>query len=173
MKRLTRILAAALVIAGSTGTAAIASPPSPPPGLPLYLALGDSVANGQNSAPPEDIAAYWATVAQWRQNGYVTPFRSYLKGALNCLPASSDRAAEGCRQLQLTNLARSAVPADGSTPEKPGVTSALLIEEQLGVAEDTLEARNGTATRATTSRSSPSRSVATRSSTPSRRWTPP
>ena len=49
MKRLTRLIAvAALVAAGSTGTAvATGSPPAPPPGGPLYLALGDSVANGQ------------------------------------------------------------------------------------------------------------------------------
>ncbi|HET8594855.1 MAG TPA: hypothetical protein VFM07_06380 [Intrasporangium sp.] len=77
-----RLLAAtALVLAGGGGAAAVAAPPQPPPGLPLYLALGDSVANGQNSAAPSDIDVYWAQVALWRQNGYVTPLRAYLKGA--------------------------------------------------------------------------------------------
>lgn len=144
MKRLTRMIAvAALVAAGSSGTAAAtAAPPGPPPGLPLYLALGDSVANGQNSAEPADPADYWDTVAVWRQDGYVTPLRTYLKQALNCLPAASDRAADGCRQLQLTNLARSAVPAIGSSPALPGVTTTSLIAEQLAPAEARLIARN-------------------------------
>lgn len=144
MKRLTRMIAvAALVAAGSTGTAAAtAAPPSPPPGLPLYLALGDSVPNGQSSAEPTDPADYWDAVALWRQGGYVTPFRAYLKQALNCLPAASDRAADGCRQLQLTNLARSSVPAMGTSPGLPGVTTASLIAEQLQPAEAMLIARN-------------------------------
>lgn len=143
MKRLTRLLAAtALVLAGGGGAAAVAAPPQPPPGLPLYLALGDSVANGQNSAAPSDIDAYWAQVALWRQNGYVTPLRAYLKGALNCLPAASPNAADGCKQLQLTNMARSAVPPNGSNPGLNGVTTQSLIVEQLPVAEATLTARN-------------------------------
>lgn len=143
MKRLARLLSATvLVLAGGGGAAAVAAPPQPPPGLPLYLALGDSVANGQNSAAPSDLDAYWAQVALWRQNGYVTPLRTYLKGALNCLPAASPNAADGCRQLQLTNLARSAVPPSGSNPGLNGVTTRSLITEQLPVAEATLTARN-------------------------------
>ncbi|GAA6524711.1 hypothetical protein [Intrasporangium sp. DVR] len=144
MKRLTRFVAIlTLVAAGSAGTAAAtAAPPAPPPGLPLYLALGDSIANGENSNAPADVDDYWVAVAAWRANGYVTPLTAYLKGAMNCLPAASDKAADGCRNLQLTNLARSAVPADGSQPSKPGVTSTLFIQEQLGRAEAILKARN-------------------------------
>lgn len=143
MIRLTRMIAvAALAVAGSTGTAATAAPPATAPGLPLYLALGDSITNGENSAAPSDIDEYWTAVAGWRANGCVTPLTAYLKGAMDCLPAASDQAADGCRQLKLTNLARSAVPADGSQPSKPGVTSTLLIDEQLGAAEATLTARN-------------------------------
>ena len=145
MTRLTRFMAVtALVIASMSGSAAVAqgSPPNPPPGLPVYLALGDSIANGENSDAPQDIDGYWAAVAQWRQDGYVTPFRSYLKTNLDCLPVATDRAADGCRQLQLINLARSAIPAFGTESGKPGVTSQLFIDEQLTPAENLLRARN-------------------------------
>lgn len=144
MKRVRRFIAVVALVAAGSGVAAAATaaPPAPPPGLPLYLALGDSITNGENSDAPSDPADYWAAVAAWRANGYVTPFTSYLKEAMNCLPAASDKAADGCRKLQLTNLARSAVPADGSQASKPGVTSTLFIEEQLAPAEAILTARN-------------------------------
>ncbi|HET8988528.1 MAG TPA: SGNH/GDSL hydrolase family protein [Humibacillus sp.] len=144
MKRWSRIVVpfAVAVLAAVGGSAgAVAGPAGgPPPGLPVYLALGDSIANGQQSAPL--IKDYWTTVAGWRANGYVAQFKSDLVSSLNCLPAHSDAARDGCRQLQLVNLARSAVPAMDGQPEKPGVTTQVVIDEQLPTATAMLEARN-------------------------------
>jgi hypothetical protein len=145
MKRIPGIVAAlALVVAASGGTAAVAaSPPPPVPVRPVYLALGDSMAAGQNSAAPEDdIAAYWRTVDAWKRNGYVTPFAKYLHHELDCLPESA-KASEQCGQLDVINLARSAVPPSDGDPGKPGVTAQAVIDEQLPVAEALIAARNG------------------------------
>lgn len=142
MRRVPGIMAAlALVIAGSGGTAAVAAAPPPPvPVRPVYLALGDSVAAGQNSAAPEDdIAAYWRTVDAWKRNGYVTPFAKFLKHELDCLPESAT-ASDKCGQLDVINLARSAVPDD---PDRPGVTAQAVIDEQLEQAVVLIQARNG------------------------------
>ncbi|TQM64679.1 GDSL-like lipase/acylhydrolase family protein [Humibacillus xanthopallidus] len=145
MLRWSRIVvpfAVALLAVAGGGLAATAATPSgaPPPGLPMYLALGDSIANGQQSAPL--IKDYWTTVAGWRANGYVAQFRTDLVRDLDCLPARSDHAQNGCRQLQLVNLARSAVPPMDGQPEKPGVTTQVVIDEQLPTATATLRARN-------------------------------
>lgn len=142
MRRWSRILSTlGLLVAAAATPAAAAAPPSDPvPGLPLYLALGDSIANGQESAPR--IVDYWTTVAGWQANGYVAQFGDSLKVRLDCLPAASDAARDGCRQLQRLNLARSAVPAMDGQPQKPGVTTGIVIEEQLPVATALLEARN-------------------------------
>jgi lysophospholipase L1-like esterase len=132
------LLLVGLVLApvGSVG----ASPPQLVPGLPAYLALGDSIANGEQSAPV--FADYWQTVDGWRANGYVAQFDAYLVDNLDCLPARSTQAKDGCRQLQLVNLSRSAVPAMDGQPAMPGVTSQLLIDEQLPAAVQLLQARN-------------------------------
>jgi lysophospholipase L1-like esterase len=129
-------LAASGVAAGGMGSA-----PDPIPGLPVYLALGDSIANGQQSADvvPDD---YWATVAAWRAGGYVAQLSTDLKSTLNCLPGRGKRTRPGCRQLQLLNMARSAVPAAVEPPGLPGVTTQLLIDEQLPAATALLEGRN-------------------------------
>lgn len=55
---------------------------------------------------------------------------------------NSDKARDRCRQLQLLNLARSEVPAMDGQPEKPGVTTPIVIDEQLPVATALLRARN-------------------------------
>jgi hypothetical protein len=130
---------ALLAVVGGGGSAS-AQPESPPPGLPVYLALGDSIANGQQSAPL--IKDYWTTVAGWRANGYVAQFRTDLVRDLDCLPARSDAARDGCRQLQLVNLSRSGVPAMDGQPAKPGVTTQTVIDEQLPTATAMLRARN-------------------------------
>ena len=143
MERSLRIVAAlALLVVGvGTPAARAAAPDSTTvPGLPVYLALGDSVANGQQSAPLTDD--YWTTVAGWRANGYVAQFDDSLKTDLDCLPAASANAADGCRQLQLVNLSRSGVPAMDGQPAKPGVTTGILIQEQLPDATALLQARN-------------------------------
>lgn len=149
MSALSRIMVTVALVASTAlgGPAAAATPPGTPglvPGLPVYLALGDSIANGQQSA---DIVAgdYWATVAGWQANGYVAQFADELSTDLDCLPGVGERTADGCRQLQLLNLARSAVPAEVSPPGKPGVTTDLLIAEQLPAATALLGARNGDA----------------------------
>ena len=145
MSRWSRIVVpfvVALLAAVGGGAVATASPPSaaPPPGLPMYLALGDSIANGQQSAPL--VQDYWTTVAGWRANGYVAQFRTDLVRDLDCLPARSDAARDGCRQLQLVNLSRSGVPPMNGQPGKPGVTTQIVIDEQLPTATATLKARN-------------------------------
>lgn len=145
MKRFRGMVAAlALVIAGSGGTAAVAaSPPPPVPVRPVYLALGDSIAAGQDSAAPEDnLAAYWRTVDAWKRHGYVTPFSTYLKHEVNCLPGTAD-ASDQCGSLDVINIARSAVPASDGNAGLPGVTSQAVIDEQLVPAEQLIALRNG------------------------------
>lgn len=146
MKRPVWIVGAvALLVTGLTGLTTPAAQAQsggidPVPGLPVYLALGDSIANGQESAPR--IVDYATTVAGWRANGYVAQFDAVLKDRLNCLPAASTRARTGCRQLQVVNLARSAVPAMNGQPERPGVTTQVVIDEQLPEAVAMLKSRN-------------------------------
>jgi lysophospholipase L1-like esterase len=140
------IVVCAVVVSGVLGGGAAATgagrAPDLVPGLPVYLALGDSIANGQQSADvvPDD---YWATVDAWQADGYVAQFSEDLESTLNCLPGKGKRTRAGCRQLQLTNLARSAVPAAVAPPGLPGVTTKLLIDEQLPAATALLERRNG------------------------------
>lgn len=144
MKRFPGIVAAlAFVIAGSGATAAVAaSPPPPVPVRPVYLALGDSMAAGQNSAAPEDLDAYWRTVDAWKRNGYVTPFSKFLKQELDCLPEKAS-ATDKCGRLDVINLARSAVPPSDGHPGLPGVTAQAVIDEQLEPAEELIALRNG------------------------------
>ena len=131
-----------LLLAAAGGSAAVAATasPGPTPGLPVYLALGDSIANGQESVPR--TADYWSTVADWQANGYVAQFKDSLVGRLDCLPAASTYAESGCAQLQLFNLARSSVPAMNGEPAKPGVTTQVVIDEQLPEAIALLQGRN-------------------------------
>ena len=139
------VVAFALVVSGVLGGGAAAAVPgnSPDlvPGLPVYLALGDSIANGQQSADvvPDD---YWATVDAWQASGYVAQFGKDLESTLNCLPGKGKNTPTGCRQLQLMNLARSMVPAAVEPPGLPGLTTQLLINEQLPAATALLERRN-------------------------------
>jgi lysophospholipase L1-like esterase len=143
VRRWSRVLSTlGLFIAAVATPAAVAAAPAngPVPGLPVYLALGDSIANGQESAPR--VGDYWTTVAGWQANGYVAQFGDSLKGRLACLPAASAASRDGCRQLQRLNLARSAVPEIGGQPAKPGVTTGIVIEEQLPIATALLRARN-------------------------------
>ncbi len=139
------MVACALVVSGIFGGGVAGAVPAPGndpvPGLPVYLALGDSIANGQQSA---DIVAedYWATVDAWQANGYVAQFSDDLETTLDCLPGKGNGTPDGCRSLQLMNMARSAIPAEVEPPGKPGVTTQLLIDEQLPAATALLERRN-------------------------------
>lgn len=146
MKRFRGLMAAlALVIAGSGSTAAVAaSPPPPVPVRPVYVALGDSIAAGQDSAAPEDnLAAYWRTVDAWKRHGYVTPFSTYLKHEVNCLPETANASEQQCGPLDVINLARSAVPASDGNAGLPGVTAQAVIDEQLVPAEQLIALRKG------------------------------
>jgi lysophospholipase L1-like esterase len=135
------VLIAALLAGGSPASAS-RSEDGLVPGLPVYVALGDSIANGQQSADavPGD---YWATVAAWQANGYVAMFGTYLAQNLDCVPGRGPATGAACRQLQVLNLARSAVPPEVEPPDgRPGVTTQIVIDEQLPVAVPLLRARN-------------------------------
>jgi lysophospholipase L1-like esterase len=134
------VLLLLLAAAGSSPALAASAPPNPTPGLPVYLALGDSIANGQESAPA--AGDYWGTVANWQANGYVAQLHDHLKAKLDCLPAASTNPEAGCRQLRLLNLSRSSVPEMNGAPAKPGVTTQVMMDEQLPQAIALLQARN-------------------------------
>jgi lysophospholipase L1-like esterase len=125
MRRLIRAtaLVAALTLAAVGITLPASARTEPVPGLPVYLALGDSWAYGQGAANP-------AT------GGYVAQLHDALQGDLDCLPARSANAADGCKHLQLVNLGRP------GTETRPGVTAPIVAEEQLPVAVPMLRARN-------------------------------
>ena len=116
------VIAAAALVA-TVLVAPVSARPELVPGLPVYLALGDSWAWGQGPADP-------AT------EGYVPQLQQELRVDLDCTPALSTMARGGCKHLQLLNLGRPA------TDELPGVTAPIVAEEQLPIALPLLEARN-------------------------------
>ena len=127
MRRLTRLWVVGMtVMLVAAATASASARPVLVPGNPVYLALGDSWAYGQGASDP-------AT------DGYVGRLTMDLVEDLDCLPAASDKAADGCKHLQVLNLARPA--RDGL----PGVTAPLVASEQLPVAVPLLASRNGDA----------------------------
>ncbi len=117
----TLLTTVALATAGLAAPAAATTDAIP--GLPVYLALGDSWAYGQGAADPAS-------------GGYVGQFDEALQEELDCLPAASNQAANGCKHLQLVNLARPATDA------LPGVTTPAVASEQLPVAIPMLQSRN-------------------------------
>jgi lysophospholipase L1-like esterase len=66
----------------------------------------------------------------------VPQLHASLQTGLDCLPAKSENAADGCKHLQLVNLGRP------GTATLPGVTAPAVAAEQLPVALPMLEARN-------------------------------
>jgi len=96
------------------------------PGLPVMVGLGDSWTYGQGAADP-------AT------GGYFAVTNEALKAELDCLPAASSNARDGCKHLQQDNIARPAVPG------RPGVTTDAVIHEQLPEILPVIAARNGDA----------------------------
>ncbi len=103
-----------LLLAGSVGAAAAKqSPPSDAP-VPLYLALGDSLATGAGASDPARTA-------------YVPLFYEHRRG----IPSCDRGAAEVCPAMQLQNLWRA------------GATTTMLLQHQLPLAREILEARNG------------------------------
>ena len=85
------------------------------PGQPVMIALGDSWAAGAGSTSGND---------------YVTRLHARLADDYGCLPATGERAAAKCKQLQLVDLAVG------------GATTPSLIAGQLPAALALLEERN-------------------------------
>jgi hypothetical protein len=121
-----RLVAAAVVVLAVVALGPVASAGGLTPGLPVHVGLGDSWAYGEGADVP-------AT------DGYFAVSHEQLRVELDCLPARSKRAADGCKHLQVSNVARPAVPALGL----PGVTTSLVISEQLPVVVPLVIARNG------------------------------
>lgn len=96
------------------------------PGLPVMVGLGDSWTYGQGASDP-------AT------GGYFALTNEMLRSDLDCLPAASPNARDGCKHLQMHNIARPAVPG------LPGVTTDAVIDEQLPVILPVIADRNGDA----------------------------
>jgi len=119
MKRLFVVLVVA-VMSLAAAVPAGAGKGDTVPGLPVYLALGNSLAAGSGASDPSATA-------------YVPLFYDALRDELNCSPAASDRAAPGCKNLQLHNIGMG------------GATSSDLIAVQLPIAVAELSARNGDA----------------------------
>lgn len=94
-----------------------------PPGLPVQLELGDSWTYGEGAPVPAE-------------DGYAGVVYESNLTALDCIPARADEAADGCRQLQRIIMARP------GTAENPGVTTDLLISQQLDPATAEIMARN-------------------------------
>ena len=130
MRRLLCALAAAAMLVAGAAPASAAPTEKRPlvRGLPVYLALGDSVAVGVQSAQPTGDRE--ATLALWKASGYAAQFADVLRDELDCLPAASPRAAGGCRQLQYVNAA------------VPGATTESFLTGQLPQATALLADRN-------------------------------
>ena len=97
-------------------SAAIAKEKESPPhhaSVPLYLALGDSLATGVGSSNPE-------------RKAYVPRFHRYLRYNLAC----SRGASSVCKALRLDNIGVS------------GATTTTLVQNQLPQAIAILQARN-------------------------------
>lgn len=130
MKRIlsavTSAVAAVLLAAGGAvvgASAASAAAPEVKPNRPVYLALGDSLAAGQQSFPP--TGTFESTVRQWKARGFVAQFHETLRDELDCrddTPSGRERA--GCPRLQVVNLSRTGIPGGPG-----GVTTTTVLAE--------------------------------------------
>ena len=153
------VLAAVLAVGGAS--AAVASPGGasadrvqPRPGQPLHVALGDSLAAGQQSVPP--VADFATTLQLWKANGVVGRYHETLRQRLDCSPGRGPHAGpgperrgshgrpgprpgHGCRDLGLVNLARPGIPGGPG-----GVTTATVLQpgDQLDQAVALIAPRN-------------------------------
>jgi lysophospholipase L1-like esterase len=123
MKRFLVLLCVAALLVGIVAVPAAAGHRHHKVWRPVYLALGDSIAAGQ-------------AADDWSTDGYVPLFKKYLKRHMDCWPWRAD--LDHCKPLLLKNLGRPSIPELGL----PGVTSELVIEEQLPVALRIIEKRN-------------------------------
>jgi lysophospholipase L1-like esterase len=117
--RVAMLMATLLAIAVAAAPASAAKPDTVP-GLPVQLSLGDSWAFGFGATVPSE-------------GGYVPRLHTALQDEYDCLPAASARAQDGCKHLQLVNVAVG------------GATTPTLIANQLPGATELLESRNGDA----------------------------
>lgn len=112
------IVAVALVLLGTGGLAiqGLVDRPAPPEQAfgPLYLALGNSLAEGVGASEPEET-------------GYVPLVHEDLRGKLDC----DQGTAAGCAELGLENLGVS------------GATTTTLLRDQVPVALKVIAARQG------------------------------
>ena len=122
MRRSTKVMViiATLALATTALAAPAAASRETRQGHPVYLALGDSWAYGQGAEDP-------AT------GGYVAVLNEELREALDCHPGPWQ---DSCRRLRSITLARPA------TETLPGVTTLLVVSEQLPIALPMLERRN-------------------------------
>ncbi|MBC7289711.1 MAG: SGNH/GDSL hydrolase family protein [Actinotalea sp.] len=113
-----------------------AAPPSAPPGLPVYLVLGDSIAAGQESVP--STGDNERDLPGWRANGYAAQLVPTLQEEIDCLPGVGKAVPAGCQNLRYVTFARSALPG------RPGVTAESMLEpaDQVDQAVALLAARN-------------------------------
>lgn len=119
-----RLVAAVAVVVAMLGSAVPAlAAKDTTPGLPVMAGLGDSWTWGEGATDP-------AT------GGYFALTNEILKAELDCLPAASSNARDGCKHLQVDNIARPAGDGDG-------VTTDAVISEQLPVMVPRIAARNG------------------------------
>ena len=127
MRRWMRVLVVGVIMVFAAPAAvSAAATPDLVPGNPVLVALGDSWAYGQGASDPGT-------------GGYVALLAGELREGLDCSPAKSDMAADGCKHLQVLNLARPA--RDGL----PGVTAQAVASEQVPIAVPILAKRNGDA----------------------------
>lgn len=112
------VLISMLLMVGGTVASPAAAKQEQVPGLPVELSLGDSWSFGFGAAVPSE-------------GGYVARLHTALKQEFDCSPAVAGQADDGCKHLQLVNLA------------VPGATTPTLIAGQLPGAESLLVTRNG------------------------------
>lgn len=120
-RKLVTLLAVSALASAFAAVPAVGS--TTEPGLPVYLSLGDSWAYGQGADNP-------AT------EGFAAQLHEVLRIDLDCLPAESDNAADGCKHLNFINLGRM------GDDVHPGVTAPIVTDEQLPIAIPMLTARN-------------------------------
>lgn len=125
MKRTKRALVVGWLVVLALPAAA-APGPGAPPGLPVQLELGDSWTYGQGATDPA-------------VTGYAGQFFAGSLEHIDCVPASARQAVDGCRNLRRIIFARPA------SEEQPGVTTDLLIQEQLDEATSIVGRRNADA----------------------------
>ena len=127
MRRSMRVLVVGVIMVFAAPVAvSAAATPDLVPGNPVFVALGDSWAYGQGASDPGT-------------GGYVALLAGELREGLDCSPAKSDMSADGCKHLQVLNLARPA--RDGL----PGVTAQAVASEQMPIAVPIIANRNGDA----------------------------